>query len=76
MPLIFAKETWQAKTVRRCATCRIEMGGHQWRLYGYGVEGDKPYVIWICPPCASKNNDVLELVLARTKKKAGNDVPT
>jgi hypothetical protein len=54
--IISAKEIKHSRKYRLCAMCKTELPIYStcYRLFGYGVEGDKPYAIYVCLRCAQR----------------------
>lgn len=55
MPTISATFVRRSVRPRWCAECRKQITGGLVRLYGYGCEGDPPYVMRICMECAGSS---------------------
>jgi hypothetical protein len=66
--LINATLVKKPRKKRHCALCNKAMppGEPQMRLYGSAHRGDKPYRIYVCPPC----HDLSEQ--ARKAARGGN----
>jgi hypothetical protein len=74
--IISAKLIRSPRKRRRCDDCRTPMQSSHLRLYGYGCEGDPPYVIYIHPECLHPSQLKGDTTEARRLRKALENAKT
>lgn len=73
--IIAATVIHKPRVKRRCAVCEKQIGAAPTlQLYGMGMEGDPPYRLYFCLPCAETppaKNAKIEAALLRHRVKYG-----